>query len=203
MTRNAGSEARAPVDPIRLGLISGTRFFFSHFAQATIIDRGGRLQHAGLPRPRLLGMCERSGGLTLHLQRLVPAPPPVVFRMHAEADLFTQWFGPKEFVVRSAEFDVRVGGGYRFWMQPPEGEPFAISGDFREVDPPVRLVYTFLYDDPDPDDQETVVTFALRAVNTSTEVTVEQGPFTTEPRRSLHQQGWSDTLDRLEAVLLA
>ena len=123
--------------------------------------------------------------------------------MHAEPDLFTRWFGPKGFSVRSAEFDVRVGGGYRFWMQPPEGEPFAISGDFREVDPPVRLVYTFLYDDPDPDDQETVVTFTLRALNTSTEVTVEQGPFTTEQRLSLHQQGWSDTLDRLEAVLLA
>ena len=123
--------------------------------------------------------------------------------MHAEPDLFTQWFGPKGFSVRSTEFDVRVGGGYRFWMQPPDGEQFAISGDFREVDPPVRLVYTFLYDDPDPDDQETVVTFALRGVNTSTEVTVEQRPFTTEQRLSLHQQGWSDTLDRLEAVLLA
>jgi uncharacterized protein YndB with AHSA1/START domain len=148
-------------------------------------------------------MSERSGGLTLHLQRLVPAPPPVVFRMHAEPDLFAQWFGPKGFSVQRPEFDVRVGGRYRFWMQPPEGEPFAISGDFREVDPPVRLVYTFLYDDPDPDDQQTVVTFALRAVNTSTEVTVEQGPFTTEQRLSLHQQGWSDTVDRLEAVLSA
>jgi len=123
--------------------------------------------------------------------------------MHAEPDLFTQWFGPNGFSVRGAEFDVSVGGGYRFWMQPPEGEPFAISGDFREVDQPVRLVYTFLYDDPDPDDQETVVTFTLRALNTSTEVAVEQGPFTTEQRLSLHQQGWSDTLDRLEAVLLA
>jgi len=123
--------------------------------------------------------------------------------MHAEPDLFTQWFGPKGFSARSENFDVRVGGSYRFWMQPPEGEPFAISGDFRDVDPPTRLVYTFSYEDPDPDDRETVVTFALRAMNASTEVTVEQGPFMTEQRLSLHQQGWSDTLDRLEAALLA
>jgi len=40
-------------------------------------------------------------------------------------------------------------------------------------------------------------------MNASTEVTVEQGPFMTEQRLSLHQPGWSDTLDRLEAALLA
>src|SRR5437588_824066 len=121
----------------------------------------------GLPRYKLLGMSEQSGGLTLHLQRVVSAPPPAVFRMHTGPDLFVQWFGPEGFSARIAQFDVRVGGCYRFWMQPPEGERFAITGEFRGVDPPERLVYTFLYDTPDPDDRETVVAFALRAVDTS------------------------------------
>lgn len=121
--------------------------------------------------------------------------------MHTQPDLFSRWFGPKGFSVRDPDFDVRIGGGYRFSMQPPEGEPFTVSGEFREVDPPARLVYTFLYDPPAQDDVETVVTFALRAVNTSTEVTVDHGPFATEERLSLHEQGWSETLERLEAVL--
>jgi uncharacterized protein YndB with AHSA1/START domain len=46
-------------------------------------------------------------------------------------------------------------------MQPPEGELFYLSGEFREVDPPARLACTFCWDPPDPDDQQTVVTLSL------------------------------------------
>ena len=42
-------------------------------------------------------------------------------------------------------------------MQPPEGDPFNLAGKFREVDPLVRLTFTFVYEDPDPDVLETVV----------------------------------------------
>jgi uncharacterized protein YndB with AHSA1/START domain len=145
----------------------------------------------------------QSGELTLHLERLISAPPALVFRMHSEPDLLAQWWGPKGFSVPSAELDVRVGGGYRIAMQPPDGEAFILSGEFREVDPPVRLAYTFRWEPPDPDDRETVVTLTLHAAGRSTRLTVEQGSFTTEGRRSLHEQGWSDTLDRLEQVLSA
>ena len=121
--------------------------------------------------------------------------------MHSEPDLFAQWWGPKGFSIPSAELDVRVGGRYRIAMQPPEGEPFSLSGEFREVERPVRLVYTFRWEPPDPDDRETVVTLTLRALGTSTELTVDQGAFATEARRSLHERGWSETLDRLEQLL--
>jgi len=83
------------------------------------------------------------GQLTLHIERRLSAPPAQVFRMHSEPDLFAQWWGPNGFSVPSAELDVRVGGRYRIAMQPPEGEAFSLSGEFREVDPPDRLVYTF------------------------------------------------------------
>ena len=35
-------------------------------------------------------------------------------------------------------------------MQPPEGDPFYLTGEFREVDPPARLAYTFVWEDPIP-----------------------------------------------------
>jgi uncharacterized protein YndB with AHSA1/START domain len=142
-----------------------------------------------------------SGELTLRLERLLPAPPARVFEMHSEPELFAQWWGPKGFSVPSVELDVRVNGRYRVEMQPPEGEAFWLFGEFREVDPPIRLGYTFRWEPPDPDDRETVVTFALRAMGTSTELTLEQGFFATEARRSLHEQGWSEGLDRLEQLL--
>src|SRR6476660_2366196 len=60
--------------------------------------------------------------LMLHLERLLSAPRPVVFRMHAEPDLLARWWGPKGFSAPSIELDLRVGGGYRIAMQPPNGQ---------------------------------------------------------------------------------
>jgi uncharacterized protein YndB with AHSA1/START domain len=100
--------------------------------------------------------------LALHLERVLPQPRPLVFGMHAEPDLLAQWWGPKGFSAPSIELDRRVGGVYRIAMQPPDGDPFFVTGEFRDVDPDVRLSYTFRWEPPDPDDRETVVAFALR-----------------------------------------
>ena len=139
--------------------------------------------------------------LTLHLERVLPAPRALVFRMHAEPDLLAQWWGPKGFSAPSIELDVRVGGRYTIAMQPPEGDRFVLSGEFREVDPATRLVYTFRWEPPDPDDQETVVAFSLRDRSGSTALSVDQEPFATDARRVLHEQGWTESLDRLHELI--
>jgi uncharacterized protein YndB with AHSA1/START domain len=148
-------------------------------------------------------MTAATGELTLHLQRVLPAPRALVFHAHAEPDELAKWWGPKGFTAPSIDCDLRVGGHYRIAMQPPDGDLFFLSGEFREVDPPSRLAYTFRWEDPDPDDRETVVTFSLRELGDSTEVTVDQGVFATEARRALHVEGWTDTLDRLEELMVS
>jgi uncharacterized protein YndB with AHSA1/START domain len=139
--------------------------------------------------------------LTVHRARVLRAPRAVVFRMHAEPDRLARWWGPKGFTAPSIELDVRVGGRYRIEMQPPEGARFFLSGEFREVDPDRRLVYTFRWEDPDPDDRETVVDFSLRDRGAATALTVDQGVFATEARRALHDQGWGDAIERLHAAI--
>ena len=146
-------------------------------------------------------MAARSDELTLHVERVLPAPRPLVFGMHVEPDQLERWWGPEGFTAPSIELDLRVGGGYRIAMQPPDGDHFFLSGEFRLVDPPARLAYTFRWEDPDPDDRETVVACTLRDLRDSTEMIVEQGPFATEGRRALHEQGWTESLDRLHALL--
>ena len=90
------------------------------------------------------------------------------------------WWGPAGFTIPSLEFDPRVGDSYRIEMQPPEGDHFYLTGEFREFAPPARLVYTFIYEDPDPDDVETLVDLSFRDLGESTEVAFTQGPFKTE-----------------------
>jgi uncharacterized protein YndB with AHSA1/START domain len=141
------------------------------------------------------------GEMTLDLKRPLPAAPSVVFRAFSAADELAKWWGPKGFTARSLDFKPRVGDGYRIEMQPPDGDRFYITGEFREVDPPARLVYTFVYEDPDPDDVETLAELSFRDLGESTEVVLTQGPFNTEARRELHRTGWTDSFDKLEQLI--
>ena len=65
--------------------------------------------------------------------------------------------GAHGFSIPEVQIDLRVGGSYRFTMQPPEGEAFHLSGEFLEVQAPSALRFTFRWDEPVPDDRETVV----------------------------------------------
>ena len=135
------------------------------------------------------------------MRRALSAARPVVFRAFVDPDELAKWWGPEGFTVPTLNFDARVGSTYRIKMQPPEGDPFHLIGEFREVDPHTRLVYTFVWEPPDPDDVETRVELSLRDLGTSTEVVLTQGPFKTEARRELHRAGWTDSFNRLERFL--
>jgi uncharacterized protein YndB with AHSA1/START domain len=142
-----------------------------------------------------------TSGLRLHLQRELPASMAEVFSMNTRPELLAQWWGPEGFSVPAVEMQARVGGSYRITMQPPEGDAFFLSGEYLAVEDGSRLEYTFRWDPPDPDDRETVAVLTFRDLGESTALGVDHGDFATEARRALHVQGWSESLDRLEALL--
>jgi uncharacterized protein YndB with AHSA1/START domain/ketosteroid isomerase-like protein len=160
-------------------------------------------------RRRARGELERFSGarrpdeLTLEMKRVLGAVPSVVFRAFTDSSELAKWWGPEGFTIPSVEFQPRVGGSYRIEMQPPEGDSFYLTGEFREVDPPARLAYTFVWEDPDPDDVETLVVLSFRDLGESTEVAFAQGAFKTEGRRALHRGGWTDSFDKLERLISA
>lgn len=146
-------------------------------------------------------MATRSDGLTLEMNRALPAAPSLVFEVFTDPNELARWWGPEGFSTPSLEFEPRVGESYRIEMQPPEGDAFYLTGEFRVVDPPTRLAYTFRWEDPDPDDVETVVDLSFRDFGESTEVVFTQGLFKTEARHELHRDGWTDGFNKLEALL--
>ena len=148
-------------------------------------------------------MAAQSGELTLEMKRLLPAAPSVAFAGFSEPNELAKWWGPQGFTIPSTDFEPRVGGTYRIEMQPPEGDLFYLTGEFRDVDRPARLAFTFVWEDPDPDDVETLVDLSLRDLDGSTEVALTQGPFKTEARRELHRDGWTDSFDKLEHLMSA
>jgi uncharacterized protein YndB with AHSA1/START domain len=143
----------------------------------------------------------RSHDLTLELERIVPAPAREVFAAFTEPGRLAAWWGPAGFSVPALDFAPQVGEAYRIEMQPPEGEAFRLVGEFREVDPPARLAFTFRWEPPAPDDVETLVDLTLTDLGESTKVVLMQGEFTTRERRELHRDGWTQSFERLERLL--
>jgi uncharacterized protein YndB with AHSA1/START domain len=138
---------------------------------------------------------------SLRMTRVLPAPRTDTFRALTDSAQLARWWGPRGFSIPSIDFDPSVGGTYRIAMQPPEGDLFHLSGEFREVEPPSRLALTFRWDPPDPDDRETVATLSLEDLGNETEVSLIQGKFATAERRTIHEGGWSDSFERLAELL--
>ena len=144
---------------------------------------------------------EQTVTMRLHLEKVLHSPPERIFAAFVDADQLQQWWGPAGFTVASLQLDVAEGADYRIAMQPAQGDVFHIRGTFRMVEAPRRLVFTFAYEEPDPDDQETVVSLTFEPADPGTRLVLDQGLFKTEPRLELHRIGWTETLERLERFL--
>ena len=78
--------------------------------------------------------------LEFRVERTFDHPIERVWAAYTDPALIPQWWGNDTTVDR---LDVREGGGYRFVSRTGEGQEFATSGDFLEVNPPTRLVQSF------------------------------------------------------------
>jgi uncharacterized protein YndB with AHSA1/START domain len=74
--------------------------------------------------------------LEIRVERVFDAPRAHVYSVWTDPELIPQWWGEGTVVE---EMDVRPGGTYRF--KTTRG---VVEGEFREVDPPERLVQTFM-----------------------------------------------------------
>ncbi len=138
---------------------------------------------------------------TLRITRTFAAPRDRVFQAWTDPEKLKQWWGPPGYVTLVAEVDLRVGGHYRFGMKKiPDGEIFYLSGSYREVRPPERLVYTWRWEN-EPHGTETLVAVEFRGLGASTEVVLSHEMFPTRDARDQHDMGWTGCLERLVALL--
>ena len=136
-------------------------------------------------------------GLVLELTTVLDAPRELVFRALTDPAALATWWGPAGFTTPEIQLDLEVGGRYRFGMQPPDGDLFHLTGEFLEIDPSRTLAYSFRWEEPAPDDQDTVVRLTLGPTAGGTELSLWQGEFATVDRLTLHENGWTDSLVKL------
>lgn len=77
------------------------------------------------------------------IERTFEAPVDLVWRMWTEPQHFQKWYGPHGFSVPVADMDLRVGGKRLICMASPDGSmKMWTVGEYTEIVPPERLVYT-------------------------------------------------------------
>jgi uncharacterized protein YndB with AHSA1/START domain len=81
----------------------------------------------------------------LCITRLIDAPRHAVYRCWSEPELMKQWFAPKPFTTPKVELDLRPGGGSLIVMATPEGQEMPNRGQYLEVVPDERIVFTDAY----------------------------------------------------------
>jgi uncharacterized protein YndB with AHSA1/START domain len=78
----------------------------------------------------------------LALTRILNAPRNLVFKAWTDPKQLAQWWGPTGFTNPLCELDLRVHGEIRIDMRAPDGTVYPMSGAFREIVEPERLVFT-------------------------------------------------------------
>jgi uncharacterized protein YndB with AHSA1/START domain len=80
------------------------------------------------------------------ITREFAAPPPLVFRAWTTPDLVKRWWSGGHGPVTVADIDLRVGGTWRFVISGDGGSEVAFHGEYREIVPDERLVYTEVFE---------------------------------------------------------
>ncbi|MBZ5639756.1 MAG: SRPBCC domain-containing protein [Acidobacteriia bacterium] len=136
------------------------------------------------------------------ITRLIDAPRERVFEAWSEPARLTRWFAPHPYTLPLCEMDFRPGGRFRMAMRAPEGVEHPFTGVYREIVPPSRLVWTGEFPYGPVDQIRTTVTFEEEGKKTKLTVRQTFSALTpeTEPHTRGAKQGWTATLDQLQAL---
>lgn len=128
------------------------------------------------------------------ITRVFDAPRELVWRAWTEEAELAQWLRPFGVSTDSVSFDVRVGGRYRYTMTNDEtGEQYPTGGEYLEVEPMDRLVFT--WGEPDaPVDGTPVITLTLTPQGERTELVFHLLGHDGKPGDGFVYDGWDEAL---------
>jgi uncharacterized protein YndB with AHSA1/START domain len=126
----------------------------------------------------------------------IKAPAERVFEVLTDPAQRPQWWGAEgRFQATHMESDLRPGGKWLMSGTGMGGRPFTVRGEYRQIEPPRLLVYTWLPDFHE-DAVETMVRFDLTESDGVTTVRLTHSGLATEISK---HKGWRQILTWLQA----
>ena len=133
----------------------------------------------------------------LVVTRIIDAPRRLVFSAWTEPEQVARWWGPQGFVTTHCDMDIRSGGAFRFCMRSAAGTDHWKRGVYREIVEPLRIVFTFAWEDADGNPgHELLTTVTFDDLGAKTRLTLHQAAFETIEGRDGHLGGWTSCFER-------
>ena len=143
----------------------------------------------------------------------IAAPPERVFQAITDPAQMPRWWGQKDlYRITEWKADLRPGGKWSCAGKGIDGKSFRVEGEYLEVDPPRRLVHTWIADWSAS--MQTVVRWELepqsvhglhpsgpRKAGTGTLVKVRHEGFAGDPAAISHYEGWKHVLGWLHGFV--
>lgn len=144
----------------------------------------------------------RAGDRALTIERLFDAPRALVWEAWTHPAMLSQWWGPVHYPATHLDMEVRPGGRWRNCLTSVEtGEALWQNGEFREVVPLEKLVFTFVWEADGERGVANIVTVIFEDAGRQTRVTLSQTPFQSDHEADGHGDGWWSSFDRLHMLL--
>ena len=137
---------------------------------------------------------------TLRIERTIDARAEDVFDAWTNPEVLRRWWTVDPAgMTPVAEVDLRVGGAYRLTMQDSGGDMHTVRGEYRRIDRPGLLVYTWAWEQADGEPgHESTVTVRFSPRGDRTVVEIEHTGLESIDSRDRHGIGWKGSLDSLQ-----
>ena len=141
-----------------------------------------------------------TGGI-VKLHRVLRAPPERVYRAFLNPEATAKWLPPYGFTCKVEHMDARVGGTFRMsFTNFSSGQGNAFGGEYLELVPSERIVYTDVFDDPGlPGIMR--VTIELRSVSCGTDISIMQEGIPEVIPTEMCYLGWQESLAQLALLV--
>lgn len=130
----------------------------------------------------------------VRIHRLMPATPREVFDAWTNPDCMQEWMCPGSTSLASVQLDVRIGGSFRIVMRDETGD-VVHTGEYREIRPPERLVFTWR--SPNTYNKDTLVTVELHPKGKKTELVLTHELLPDAVVAGTHEHGWRSIVEKL------
>ena len=145
------------------------------------------------------------GDTDILMTREFNAPKHLVYKAWTTPDLVKRWWSARRGVVTTADVDLRVGGKWRWVMMTDRGFEVAFHGEYREIVPNERLVFTEIFEGMPDAAAVTSLTFTEKDRRTTLTILVQHEK---KEHRDAHinsgmEAGMQDAMDLLEDVAIS
>jgi uncharacterized protein YndB with AHSA1/START domain len=136
------------------------------------------------------------------MTRSFNAPRDLVFKAHTSCEHMSHWWGPRSTSFAECEIDFVEGGAWRVVLKDADGNEVPFKGEFREIQPPERITWTFIFDVPPFNEDAALETVVFTEEDGRTTLTVTSQYPSIEVRDGVISSGMAEgaaeTWDRLE-----